>query len=58
MRNTLSALARWSAIGGLWALIVVLIVPTMVMHWTSGAGLWVIEALASRANELRTGGRA
>lgn len=52
MPITLNALARWSAAGGLWAVIVLLIIPTMLMHWASGAGLFVIAELKAKADEL------
>ncbi len=56
MRNTLSALVRWLAIGGLWLLMGVLIVPVMILHWVSGAGLAVIAELKATADMLRDNG--
>lgn len=52
MNKTASALLRFSAAGGLWLLIAVLILPSLVMHWLSGAGLFVIAALKDKADEL------
>lgn len=56
MRSTLSALARWSAIGGLWLLILALIPLTALTHWLSGRGLFVAEWAKHQLSDLR--GRA
>jgi len=52
MNTTASALLRFSAAGGLWLLIAVLILPSLVMHWLSGAGLFVIAELKAKADDL------
>ncbi len=52
MKRTALACLRYSGWGALWFLIALLIVPTMVTHWISGAGLWVIAELKAKADDL------
>lgn len=52
MRITPRVLARWLAIGGLWALIAVLTIPCALLHALNGIGLSVLEALKDRADAL------
>lgn len=53
MRNTLSVLARWLAIGGLWLLIGLLVLPVLLLQSVTGAGIRVLEILKQTADELR-----
>lgn len=53
MRSKASTLLRWLGIAGLWALILLLAIPTLPAHWLAGMGLLLIEALAGAANRLR-----
>lgn len=52
MRNTLSVLGRWLAIGGLWLLIMLLTIPIWIAHHITGAGLALLEPLKAKADEL------
>lgn len=52
MKRTALACLRFLGWGALWFLIALLIVPTLVLHWLSGAGLWVVAELKARADEL------
>lgn len=52
MKRTALACLRFLGWAALWLLIGLLIVPTMVTHWISGAGLWVIAELKAKADEL------
>jgi hypothetical protein len=55
MKSSASALLRFLAAGGLWLLIAILIIPTLMLHWVSGAGLFVIAELKTLADELVEG---
>lgn len=57
MKKTASASLRFLAAGGLWLLIAVLIIPSLVMHWLSGAGLFVIAELKTLADDLIAGAK-
>lgn len=54
MKSRLAELMRWLGIGFLWALIVLLAVPTLPAHWLAAGGLHLIEHLAAAANRLRS----
>lgn len=56
MRNTLSALVRWSAISALWIVIVLLIIPTWLSVRLGGAGIEAIDRLKELADELSAWG--
>lgn len=53
MRNTLSDLARWLAIGGLWAVIGLAMPLTLLGQGMSALGLSVAERAKARLNRLR-----
>ncbi len=55
MKSTGAGWLRLAGAFGLYLLIGILAIPTLPAYWLSGAGLWLIEGLASKANELRTG---
>jgi len=55
MSKSASASLRYLAAGGLWLLIAVLILPTLILHWVSGAGLFVIAELKTLADDLIEG---
>jgi len=51
--RTLDALLRWAAVLSLWALILLLTIPTAVLIVASWAGVWAIEALTDVVGEVR-----
>jgi hypothetical protein len=44
---------RFLGVAGLYLIIGVLIVPTLIAHWLGFGGLWVIEIAKAKADELR-----
>ena len=44
--------ALWLAIGGLWVLIALLMVPTAICQAITGVGLSLMEPLKAKADEL------
>ncbi len=54
MTSKAFASLRWLGIAGLWGLILLLAIPTLPAHWLAAAGLYLIEALSSAANRLRS----
>lgn len=56
MNNTLSALVRWSAIGGLCLSLAILIPVTWILKKLTGGGLWIAEH--AKAELKRQWGRA
>lgn len=53
MLNTLSASARWLAIGGLWLLAGVLLVPALIFQSLSELLLWATTGLTVAAKTIR-----
>lgn len=53
MLHKLRVLARWSAIGGLWVLIGLLVILAALLHALNGVTLDALGALKAKADELR-----
>ena len=52
--RTGSGLLRWAGVFGLYLLIAAVALVAVPAHWISVGGLWLIEKMASKANDLRS----
>jgi len=58
MTKILGASLRYSGAGLLWVLIALLVIPSLICHWVSGAGLYLIAELKAAADRLIDGARS